>query len=59
MPDETPERDDTREREAEKREAQEKETEAATPADDGGDRGDAAEEGLLGGVPGHLPARSD
>jgi hypothetical protein len=58
MPDETPEHDDTREREAEKRDAQEKDTEAATPADRD-DRGGAAEEGVLGGVPGHLPARSD
>jgi hypothetical protein len=58
MPDETPERDDTREREAEKREAQEKETEPTT-SDDRQDRGDATEEGVLGGTPGHIPARSD
>jgi hypothetical protein len=58
MPDETPERDDTPERAAERREAQEKNTEQATPADrDGPD--DVAEEGVLGGTPGHIPARSD
>jgi hypothetical protein len=58
MPDETPDRDDTPERRSEKREAQEQNTEQATPADRT-DRGDAAEEGVLGGVPGHTPARSD
>jgi rhodanese-related sulfurtransferase len=58
MPDETPDRDDTPERRAEKREAQEQNTEQATPADRE-DRGDAAEEGVLGGVPAHTPARSD
>jgi len=57
MSDDTPDRDDTREREAEKREAQEQDTEGT-----GGERernGDVAEEGVLGGTPGHIPARSD
>jgi hypothetical protein len=58
MPDETPDREDTPEREAEKREAQEKDTEAATPAGDDGPESET-EEGLLGGTPGHIPARSD
>jgi hypothetical protein len=58
MPEETPDRDDTREREAEKREAQEKATEPAAPADREG-RDDAGDESVLGGTPGHIPARSD
>jgi|1186.fasta_scaffold12386_3 hypothetical protein len=58
MPDETQDRDDTPEREAEKREAQEKDTEQADPADSAG-ADTPAEEGVLGGTPGHIPARSD
>jgi len=52
------ERDDTPEREAEKREAKERDTEQADPADSAG-ADTPAEEGALGGTPGHIPARSD
>jgi hypothetical protein len=58
MADETPEREDTPEREAEKRDAQERNTEQAPDSDRAG-ADSAAEEGVLGGTPGHIPARSD
>jgi hypothetical protein len=58
MADETPEPDDTPERKAEKREAREQDTEQAQESDRAG-RETPAEEGVLGGTPGHIPARSD
>ncbi len=58
MADQTPDRDDTAAREAEKREAHEKDTEPSSPADRA-NTDDAAEDALLGSVPAHTPARSD
>src|SRR6478735_9142799 len=50
--DETPDRDDTAARKAEKREAHEKDTEPSSPAE-GANTDDAAEDAVLGGVPAH------
>ena len=58
MADETPDRDDTAAREAEKREAEEKDTEPSAPGDRA-DTDDAAEDAVLGGVSAQTPARSD
>ena len=58
MPDETPDRDDTRAREAEKRETREKDTEPTSPSDHAGDK-DTTDDAVLGGSAGHIPARSD
>ena len=59
MADETPDRDDTRAREAEKREAREKDTEPSAPADRKATGDDATDDAVLGGGTGHIPARSD
>lgn len=58
MSDETPDREDTPARAAEKREAQEKDTEPSAPGD-GGKGDEATEDALLEGGAGHIPARSD
>ena len=58
MADETPDRDDTAAREAEKREAQEKDTEPSAPGDRA-DTDEAAEDAVLDGVPAQTPPRSD
>ena len=58
MADQTPDRDDTAAREAEKREAHEKDTEPSSPGDRA-NSDDAAEDAVLGGVPAQTPARSD
>jgi hypothetical protein len=58
MADETPDRDDTAAREAEKREAQEKDTEPSAPGDRA-DTDEAAEDAVLDAVPAQTPARSD
>jgi hypothetical protein len=50
--------DDTREREAEKREAHEKQTEQHAPADRD-DKGDRGEEAVREGVTSTIPGRSD
>jgi hypothetical protein len=58
MADETPDRDDTPARKAEKREAHEKDTEPSSPSEHAaGD--DATDDAVLGGTPAHIPARSD
>ena len=58
MADETPDRDDTAAREAEKREAREKDTEPSSPADHA-NADDATDDAVLDGGAGHIPARSD
>jgi hypothetical protein len=58
MADETPDRDDTAAREAEKREAQEKDTEPSASGDRA-NTDDAAEDAVLDSVPAHTPTRSD
>jgi hypothetical protein len=50
--------DDTKERENEKREAQERQTESHAPADRE-DKGDRGEEAVREGVSGAIPSRSD
>jgi hypothetical protein len=58
MSEETPDRDDTPERAAEKRDRQENDTEPSAPGDRE-TRGDMTEESVLEGGAGHIPARSD
>ncbi|RKQ86040.1 hypothetical protein C8N24_4048 [Solirubrobacter pauli] len=58
MSDETPDRDDTAARAAEKRDAQEKDTEPSSPSDRAG-KDDRGEEALADAAAAHLPARSD
>ena len=58
MADETPDRDDTSAREAEKREEREKDTDPSSPSDRAGEE-DATDNALLEGGAGHIPARSD
>ena len=58
MADETPDRDDTAAREAEKREAKEKDTEPSSPTDRAG-TDDPTEDAVLDSVPAHTPTRSD
>lgn len=57
MPDETPDREDTAARAAEKREAQEKDTEPTSS--DRAKVDDTADDAVRGGTAGHIPARSD